>query len=610
MQRDELPTGGADGSAAAPVAYFADGYSGEVAGYYLGPTYSISQGLFEASVPAERRVVLVDTTSDDATAYDAANLINQMARSDFQDSEGQPYWLKSPPGPWLFIDDDSHRRIIQRARRLLMPSLVFPDEDEDMVGARTPASARAPAGAPVAPSAAPVAEPSQSVYVRDPTPSCAILPSGSAYTEVYDFYDPSIDRDEFEREVPPARRVVLRSGNSTIAYDAAQLLLATKGVAGNWERAPAQRTYVLSTATGSCIFDRGAYEDLVRRSTAVGDDGQEAVTEEEEEEEEIQVPLAPRPAAREPLAPTPRLRPSAAPRAPVRRPPQQPQPGRAATTTVFARPTPQPQIASVTRPGRLPERGPMLAPVTRRALPLVVQAQPPQRPQTAAPSIDASVVARIDEAVRGAHQGALVRFIASPGFAADMRASRAADYLGDALARDFVRGTDPLPIALTSLATRSLGVPDVSQIVDAATIVGLVRHGALGSIAALQRAGFDPSDSAVIRSILVLLSGPAPDVGSVINVIDALPPRDRAGYLSVLTAAARLGSRPVALYITESVLRDAPISPDEAAVLANTADQAGQRAIASFFRSQAEPLGPVPVSADYREREREYRGVL
>ncbi|AJF98301.1 hypothetical protein TW95_gp1567 [Pandoravirus inopinatum] len=459
MQRDELPTGGGDESAAAPVAYFADGYSGAIAGYYLGPTYSISQGLFDASVPVERRAVLVDTTSGDATAYDAANLINQMARSDFQDNEGQPYWLKSPPGPWLLIDDDSHRRILQRARRLLMP-------DEDMVGARTSTSARAPAGAPVTPSVAPLAEPSQSVYVRDPTPSCAILPPGSAYAEVYDFYDPSIDRDEFEREVPPARRVVLRSGNSTIAYDAAQLLRATKGVAANWERAPAQRTYVLSTPTGSCIFDRNAYEDLVRRSTAVGDDGsQEAVIEEEEEEEEIQVPLAPRPAVREPLAPTSRLAPPATTARVQAVALARLQQGLAETAR--ARQTSQPPIAPLVSTARVPERRPGLVrasvPATRRAVPPVAQTLPPQIPQAAAPSIDASVVARIDEAVRGARRGALVRFIASPGFVADMRAALAPDYFGDALARDFVSSDDPLPIALASLAARSLGVSDVSQ---------------------------------------------------------------------------------------------------------------------------------------------------
>ncbi|AGO82246.1 hypothetical protein pdul_cds_272 [Pandoravirus dulcis] len=613
MQRDEPAVGGSDDllQGATPIGYVADAYSGEIAGYYLGVTvHSANQALFDAVVPIERRVVLIDTGSGDATAYDAASLVNQLARTDFRDDDGQFYWLKGPPGPWLLIDEDSERRIIDRARRLATPPVAFPQGDTSRRDVRAPVrvgvSARERATV-----TAPVAEPSESVYVRDPTPSCQILPPGSAYAEVYDFFDPEISRDEFEREVPPARRTVLRSGNSTLAYDAAQLLRATKGVAGNWERPPAQRTYVLSTATGSCIFDRDAYLDLLRRSTAAAgtadqqqeEEEEEAEATEEEEEERaqnIRALSSSTLATRTSYAPA--LQGTLATQTRTRLQRQRPM-----TTTARAREAVRPRIAAPVAPfARVPP------PSRQTVLPaLRPQPQPQQeeRPRLA-PTARALARARIHEAVQGARQGALIRLVGSPDFIDVMTVPLVADDLADALVRDFASTADPLPVALASLAVRSLGAPALSEVVDAAIVANLAQNDALDGVVMLRRMGFDPSDNAIIRSILARLTGPTPDREGAIAIIDALPLRDPTNYRRVLAAAARLGSMPVVRYVVESVLRDRPITRDEATLLADVASEAGQRAIASLFLARAEPLEPVPVSADYREREREYRGAF
>ncbi|BCU03497.1 hypothetical protein [Pandoravirus japonicus] len=613
MQRDEAAAGTARVPGQAPIAYLVDAYGGEIAGYYLGAAYGLSQSLFDAAVPIERRVILVDTDFGDATAYDAANLVNQMARTDILDDDGHPYWLKGPPGPWLLVDDDNHRRIVDRARRLAMPTRAFPEDEASRASARALVGPRADARVPVGPVTAPVAEPSESVYVRDPTPLCQILPPGSAYADVYDFFDPDISRDEFEREVPPTRRAALRSGNSTIAYDAAQLLRATKGVAGNWERTPAQRTYVLSTPTGSCIFDRDAYVDLVRRSTAAGTNDQqqqqqreeeeeaEATEEEQERAQSIRAPLPLASAMRAPYAPASQSTLAAQTRT------QLLQRQRPMTTMARAREAVRPRIAAPAAP--LARVAP---PPRRAALPAIrplPQLQREERP-TLAPTTRALARARIDQAVQGARQGALVRLIGSPDFVDVMDAPLAADDLADALVRDFASTADPLPVALTSLAVRSLGAPALSEVVDAAIVANLAQDSALDGVGVLRRMGFDPSDNAIIRSILARLTGPTPDREGAIAIIDALPLRDPTNYRRVLAAAARLGSMPVVRYVVESVLRDRPITRDEATLLADVASEAGQRAIASLFLAQAEPLGPVPVSADYREREREYRGAF
>lgn len=599
MQRDEAAAGAARGPGQAPIAYLVDAYGGEIAGYYLGAVYGLSQSLFDAAVPIERRVILVDTDFGDATAYDAANLVNQMARTDILDDDGHPYWLKGPPGPWLLVDDDNHRRIVDRARRFAMPTRAFPEDETSRASARALVGARADARAPVGPVTAPVAEPSESVYVRDPTPSCQILPSGGAYAEVYDFFDPDISRDEFEREVPPARRVVLRSGNSTIAYDAAQLLRATKGVAGNWDRAPAQRTYVLSTATGSCTFDRDAYLDLVRRSTAAGTNDQqrqqqqeeeaEATEEEEERVQNIRAPSPLAPATRAPYVPALQSTLAAQTRTQLQR--QRPM-----TTMARAREAVRPRVAAP------------VAPLARMPPPPRQAGLSALRPRPQLQREEQPVRARINEAVQGARQGALMRLIGAPDFVEVMQVPLAVDDLADALVRSFASTADPLPVALTSLAVRSLGAPALSEVVDAAIVASLAQDNALDGVVMLRRMGFDPSDNAVIRSILARLTGPAPDREGAIAIIDALPLRDPTNYRRVLAAAARLGSMPVVRYVVESVLRDRPITRDEATLLADVASEAGQRAIASLFLARAEPLEPVPVSADYREREREYRG--
>ncbi|AGO83756.1 hypothetical protein psal_cds_223 [Pandoravirus salinus] len=624
MQRDEPSTGGLGArrrEPPAPEAYVVDRYEGEIAGYYLGAPYPVNRNLFDASVPVERRVTLVDTDFGDATAYDAANLINQMARSDYQGAFSQPYWTKGPPGPWLIIGDDSRQRIVQRARRLSTASFILPDPLEST-------DARAAVGRPgsaAAVAAPPVAEPSESMYVRDPTPTCQILPSGSPYEEVYDFYDPSIERAEFEREVPPTRRVVLRSGNVTTAYDAAQLLRAAKGVGGNWDRTPEQRNYVLLTPTGSCLFGRDDYLELVRRSTATDDNGQDVVAitnqraqeadEGEAEEEETRLPLASRPAPSVTRVPTLGLsQRMEAPGAALARVPLQqraPVAAAAARTRRLSRPQPMPLVPT--------QRAPASRPV-----PPVVQPQPSQTRQVAAPPANApqatrtsqavpfggaTWATRVARAVRGLRQGDLMRLVASPDFVETINdGPLAADMLAETLALRFVIRGDPLPIVLTSLAVRSLGAPPSDQIVDAAIIIDLAKRDALSRIDPLRRAGFDPSDDAIVRSIVERLSGPEPDPEGAVDIINAFPFRDPANYRRVLAAATRLGFLGVVRYVAESVLRDSPITRDEATLLADIATQAGERAIASLFLLQAAPMEPVPVSADYREREREYRG--
>lgn len=581
MQRDE-PAPDIDPSVwDEPIGFVIDG---DAAAYYLGDPRGVSREIFDAVVPDERRVVLLDTQEGTAAAYDAAHLINQMnpTRTRFTSDEA-PWWLKAAPGPRLLISDDDYRRIAERARLLTAPPLGYP-------------SAAGPA---------PIPEPRESIYVRDPTPACQILPPGSPYREAFDFFDIDVERDDFEREVPPARRAVLRSGTLTTAYDAAQLLRAAKGVAGNSDRLPAARAYVLSTATGSCTIDRGAYEDLVQRAVATTvDEVEQQATEEEEEWEEPEpvVPLwvphtvqRPRELAVLPAIVT-RAQTPVIPSPPSRRP---------MTTTVRAR-----EAAQIYAPAA--RQAPRAIPAVDRflgagATPL--GARPQQQPQPQ--QLSASTRTRINEAVRGAREGALVRFIASPDFAQLMQAPLAVEAFAQALADDFMGGPgagDPLPIALTSLAVRSLGSPVLSDTADATLVSALVERDAATYLPMLQQSGFALSDDAVIRAVLTRVRGPQRDVDGAIRILDALPLRDRTNYRRVLAGAARLGSLPVVRYVSESVLRDAPITRDEATLLADVANDAGQRAIASFFLSMAEPMEPVPVSADYREREREYRG--
>ncbi|WBR14339.1 Ul36-like domain-containing protein [Pandoravirus kuranda] len=594
MQRDlYLPRLVADTGDQVPMAVLVDLPYG-VDDVYYAQGRVVDQPTFDRLVPPERRATILNTATNVSTVYDVVELVDLIEDVDEGEDEGygEPQWTVTQPTPRVEISDDDQTRILERAR----------------------------AAAATQPSKS-VPEPEITTSVVDPTPQCQILPRGSAYDEVYDFTDFDVSRDEFERDVPAPRRAVIRSGASTTAYDAKQLVRAAKGVIGNSRKPPSRRIYVLSTRTGSCTLDRKGYIDLWQRSRATG------------------VEQGPPPVA------TTTTSTMATPTEPVRA--QQPaltfyQPRRQpslqqnriiSAADVYSRPpfTGQPappltragppvsQATPLSRMGpSLGMRAPLIPAAGGVGVEAIGRTQAPRPLLIAGPSaaVPAQTNQRIRDAVSGARDGALVRLLGSPDFAQVMAGSLAIDTLADALVRDIVArrasgASDiALPIVLTSLGVRSYNMPALAETFDAALLNALGEADALGLVDTLRRAGFAPSDNAIIRSVVYRLSPPRGDTQTAMRILGEAPMSNLLNYRRVLAAAARVGSLPVTRYIVESILRDAPLSTNDALELANIAAGANQRAIQSLFLSLAQPAPPVPVSADYREREREYRGTF
>jgi hypothetical protein len=564
-----------------PLGYLVDELTPREVTHYLDLFDPINRQFFESRVPQERRVILIDTSTMDASAYDAALISGTLQPAGYGLRPG--YMIKPPPGPALLINDVDVETIMERARA----AQDLPSSGPD------------------------IAEPEESIYVRDPTPSCQILPPGSAYDNVFDFTDFDIDREEFEREVPEQRRVVLRSGSSTLAYDALQLLRATKGIASTSDQPLNRRTYVILTATGSCIIDRNAYVDLVQRASSgtlqptfgnirdTQSQGEEEEQEEEQDEEdEYEQEQSDETIGARHLAP----------------------PLLPAISSI--RQSPRPTLPRLDYPrGRVVHR-PLSPAQPRRVLPNLRLPTLSDQQQQLEPQGPAGlgIRRRIDEAARQARRGGLVRLIGQPDFIEIMQTPLAGDALAQALVDDFVRSASAaptneqqqqrqqsqnavdaaLPIVLTSLAVQSLGVAPLSESIEAKIISGLAERGALGDVSRLVRSGFAPSDNVIIRSVLTQLTRPRADHQTAVAILDALPMRDLANYRRVLAAAARVGSPTVARYVVESILRNRPLSRSEALNLAQIANEArqgpprapsseaGQRAVESLFLSLAD----------------------
>lgn len=614
MQRDlylpRLVAGAADEP---PMAVLADPASVIDQTYYVGGNV-VDEPTFVRLVPPERRTALFNTATDTSVLYDISELVDLIEDVEEDEDEdewyNEPQWVVTQPAPRVEISDDDQSRILERARAV----------------AATQTSRSVP-------------EPEITTSVVDPTPRCEILPLGSAYDEVYDFTDFDVGRDEFERDVPASRRAVVRSGTSTTAYDAAQLARAVKGVIGNSRKIPSRRAYVLSTRTGSCTLDRNGYVDLLQRANAPDDTTQEQPRETAgagepgrmvqsvpalpELQQQPSVGQSHRPvgAVAAPVRPAARVENVVVPVAPLERLPLR----RPLLASVIAPPARQGPGAGFQAPpvsrmgpslGGYTSLAPAAGSVGRESLGRVQAPRPLAAVGPSTVAASGPLNQRIQDAVGRARDGALVRFLGSPDFIQIMSASLAIDVLADALVQDFVArqasgDTDSaLPIALTSLGVRSYGVPVLSEALDAALLDALSRAGALGLVGILTRAGFAPSDNAIIRSVVYRLSMPRRDTETAMRILEEVPMSDVLNYRRVLAAAARLGVLPVARYVVESILRDTPLGADDALALANIAAGANQRAVESLFLSLARPASPVPVSADYREREREYRGTL
>lgn len=591
MQRDlHLPRLVADTGGEPPLAVLADPAYG-VDHVYFVQGRAVDEPTFGRLVPPERRVAILNTATGVSVVYDVSELADLIEDVDEDDEEGygEPQWIVTQPAPRVEISDDDQGRILERARE----------------AAATQPSASVP-------------EPEITTSVVDPTPRCEILARGSAYDEVYDFTDFDVGRDEFERDVPASRRTVIRSGASTTAYDADQLVRAVKGVIGNSRKVPSRRAYVLSTRTGSCTLDRDAYVDLWQRSKAT-------------DAEQVR-PLAMTTTTTAPTEAERILQPAPVLPEPQRQPPVQRPHRLVSAADVYPRPLFE---RSVRSPARLEPPTPQTAPSSRMGPSLGGRAPLASatvgtrggsvgRAQGSRPLLVAGLSStapgstdqRIRDAVSGARDGALVRFLGSPDFAQAMSAPLAIDILADALVRDLVArqalggGDSALPIALASLGVRSYSTPALAETLDASLLNALGQADALGLVGMLRRAGFAPSDNAIIRSVVYRLSLPRRDTQTAIRILEEAPMSNVLNYRRVLAAAARLGVLPMARYIVESILRDAPLSTNDALALADIAAGANQRAIESLFLSLAQPAAPVPVSADYREREREYRGTF
>nr|UDO47864.1 hypothetical protein [Pandoravirus massiliensis] len=606
MQRDlHLPLLVADTGDELPLGVLTNPSHDADQVYYLNGGF-VDEPTFSRAVPPGRRVAILNMATGVAVVYDISQLADLIVEEEEDEEEDEWYaesrWVVTQPAPRVEISDDDERRILERARAAAVaePSLFVP-------------------------------EPEITTSVVDPTPRCEILPEGSAYDDVYDFTDFDVTRDEFDRDVPPQRRAVIRSGTSTTAYDAEQLVRAVKGVVGNSRAVPSRRAYVLSTRTGSCTLDRNGYVDLLRRAKPT-ETAQEAT-----QQTSSGAGRAPQaaPALLRPQQPTARQpearqyqQPSESIIAPAR--PRVSAEVAAAPSLPFGRLSlRQPAAVAETFPARqappMSRMGPSLgAPMAssptaggRVRAPVVGGIQSTRLATTAGPprSTPSTINQRIRDAVSGARDGTLVRFLGSPEFERAMSAPLAIDILADALVQDFVahQGTgardSALPIVLASLGVRSYNTPILSETFDAALLTALAQAGALGSAGTLTRAGFAPSDEAIIRAVVYRLSLPGGDTEGATRIIQETPMANPLNYRRVLAAAARVGSLRMARYIAESVLRDNPLSAADALALADIAARANQRAIQSFFLSMAQPASPVPVSADYREREREYRGT-
>ncbi|AVK76858.1 hypothetical protein pmac_cds_170 [Pandoravirus macleodensis] len=617
MQRDlYLPRLVADIDDEPPLAALVDPAYGAEHVYFVRGG-AVDEPTFARLVPPARRVAILNMATGVSVVYDVSelvDLIEDVDEDDEYDGYGEPQWIVTQPAPRVEISDDDQGRILERAREaaVTQPSTSVP-------------------------------EPDITTSVIDPTPRCEILPRGSDYNEVYDFTDFDVGRDEFERDVPPSRRAVIRSGTSTTAYDAEQLVRAAKGVIGNSRRIPSSRTYVLSTRTGSCTLDRNGYVDLLQRASAA-DVVQEPLSTETAVPREPE--RVPQPAPQ--VAPTQQQQPparqsqqavasAASAAASMRRAARaesataptvpfeqltlrQPRLASVMAPTTRQRPTAAPQATSVSRMGPSLGRYAPLAPMARTAGAESLGGVRAPRPlAVAGPSTVAAsgpINQRIHDAVGRARDGALVRFLGSPDFIQTMSASLAIDILANALVQDFVArqasgdSDSALPIALASLGVRSYSVPALSEALDAALLDALGQADALGLVGVLTRAGFAPSDNAIIRSVVYRLSMPRRDTETAMRILEQVPMSDLLNYRRVLAAAARLGVLPVARYVVESILRDTPLGANDALALANIAAGANQHSIESLFLSLAQPASPVPVSADYREREREYRGTF
>jgi uncharacterized protein YciI len=112
-----------------------------------------------------------------------------------------------------------------------------------------------------------VQEPRSLVNLRTTDPACQVLPPGSPFGTAYDFYALDIDPAEFAQNVPEPYRAVIRSGASSTAYDARQLVAAVKGDVHNQGLPLADRKYALDTDRGTCNLTRDQYVDLWERAS-------------------------------------------------------------------------------------------------------------------------------------------------------------------------------------------------------------------------------------------------------------------------------------------------------------------------------------------------------
>jgi hypothetical protein len=493
-----------------PDSIYSVGYSGGRA---------VGRDQFDREVRREARAVMADTNGQTA----AFNVLDQA------------------------FDPNLAERIVlpdgEYDRRIDTPLFTVVLSEEEFETLQNQRSAARRAAASAATTAAParreeedvrVTDPESSVFLRNALPQCEVLPPGSPYTTVYDFLDPDVGRDEFEREVPPGRRIALRTGNVTTAYDAEQLLRSTQIVSRDVGAPKSQRRYVVSGVTGKCLIGRDSYVDLWKRAHGLvtvpelpplvsEDEGTEPPTPDRgpEEEEEAEAPLPPR---RGPTVPRP---PYTGPSIPA----PQPLPADPEALVGLVASDPAALAALVRSPRFLSE----------------VLASTPMRRRLA---------------------DAIVLLIELRG--------RMAEVAGD---EALLYSTLDAVVDATNAIRDVLARTDTEQF-DTDLIYALETSDDWHYVVLLRDSGFDPHPMGIVRAAVRALRARQPD--EAFNILATMPLPNRRDYLPLVRAGIVNGFPDFAFWVADDFA--APLDPQDIAALRPIAIQTGNRDLLDRLR--------------------------